>query len=480
MTKNLNDLPTDVLLIIFHLCAPRRLRRDCPPLWSVLPLLGGHVGPDFPTYCVRSERPSSRFPENLVSVCRLWREILATVSSFWRRLVIWVGQDPTPHQKIIKYLEYSRDEPLDIFLLRRYDPRMEDDTEAAQVKAAMDILTPCIKRWRSFIASLLHSGSLPRPAFDLTGRADLLQALHLDFIHDDEAALPEVTADMVQPFETPALKRLSMGGLHFRESYVELFPLTPLPPDLAELTLREYDTPLPSFPLVDLLRCIVPCTKLEQLTLANMQLTTSYDGPPLLDPQAATLWNAHVHFFDMGGFVIASLSRLLSRPFFECISYTRCFFPAMPLRSMPGGEFVYMEGLASWIDVVQIVAGQVDLLSGSRLHVTDCDGFGQGVLDVLGTPFLSVATMGGLWAYAQLKSLVLEDCKAFSSADVRRLVQTRREAHASTGFAEVQQPDFEVTSITRLEVRGCCPLADEDDEWFERNPLDDGLLWSDS
>ena len=479
MTKNLNDLPTDVLLIIFYWCAPRRFRRDGPPLWSVLPLLGGHVGPDVPAYCVRSERPSSRFPENLASVCRLWREILATVSSFWKRLVIWVGRDPTPLPKIIKYLHYSRLEPIDIFLLRRYDPRIEDETERVQVETVMKILVPHMDRWRSFIASLLHSSSLPRPAFDLTGRADLLQALHLDVIHD-EVVLPKVTADMVQPFETPALKRLSMGGLHFRESYVKLYPLTPLPPDLAELTLREYDIPLPSFPLVDLLRCLVPCTKLEQLTLANMQLTINYNGPPLLDPQAATLWNAHVHFFDMGGFLIASLSRLLSRPFFECISYTRCFIPQMLLPSMPGGEFVYMEGLTSWMDVLQIVAGQSNLLSASHLHVTKCDGFGQGVLDVLGTPFLSVATMGGLWACARLKSLVLEDCKAFSSADVRRLVQTRREAHAATGFAEVQQPDFEVTSITRLEVRGCCPLADEDDEWFERNPLEDGLLWSDS
>ena len=488
MAKSIHDLPTDILLLIFRSCTSRPLEQDVdhPPSWSVLPLCNGRTFSDTeaPEYCLASEQPDSHFPQGLTHVCRLWRDVIRAVSSFWIRLVIWIGWNPTPLLKIRRHLACSRDRPIDIFLLRRFDPRMEDSTEKAQVKDALRILLPHMKRWRSFIASLLHSSSLPCPRFELTGSADLLQVLHLDFVSDDSVALGRARSKVERPFETPALKRLSMGGLHFHEVYAKRFPQTALPAGLAELTIREYGTRHPRFPLVQLLRCILPCAELKQLTLANLELFCDYSDDLSLVSKTMRPWSADLHFFDMNMKVIYEVNWLLYFPDLECVSYTRCFAPE-PEPVAPSASVVYMESIADSTIIWQVVreAG-IHRCALSELYISNCDGLTDDVLHALGKPLLSEEEEPGeQWASRNLWSIHFEGCTNISSAVVRQLVQARGVANAATGLTNYWQPGFNVMPVDMLDVYDCCALADEDKKWFEENPMQlfawDDIYWDD-
>lgn len=83
------------------------------------------------------------FPELLASRFPLSRRVaMSPISSFWTHLVIWMGRNPTSLERIHEYLLWSRDKPLHIFILRRYDPSLEDPTEKAHVKAVLELLLP--------------------------------------------------------------------------------------------------------------------------------------------------------------------------------------------------------------------------------------------------------------------------------------------------------------------------------------------------
>ncbi|KAH9917344.1 uncharacterized protein B0H18DRAFT_1035035, partial [Fomitopsis serialis] len=110
---------------------------------------------------------------------------MSNISIFWTRLVIWIGRDPTPLSRIYQYLSWSQDRPLDIYVLRRFDPSVQDPNEKARINAIFELLLPHMKRWRILHMQLLRSSSLPLPRVDLLGRADKLVRLVLRFIFDD-------------------------------------------------------------------------------------------------------------------------------------------------------------------------------------------------------------------------------------------------------------------------------------------------------
>ncbi|KAH9922593.1 uncharacterized protein B0H18DRAFT_505662 [Fomitopsis serialis] len=229
----INDLPPDVLLVIFRelLLTVRQ-----PMFWGMYAIgwNDSHLE-SWPSY--DSSMPRHAFPESIASVCCYWREIMSTLSFFWTRLVIWVGQEPTPLSTIHDYLAWSQDGLLDIYILRKADPSIErDPMEKMQVKNVMEILLPHMKRWRLLCVKLLQSTSLPLPRIDLVGRANRLVKLQMHFDIDDCVASPEAAPPVIGEFHTPVLEKLHMGGFHFREAYSKPFPQTPMPPGSATST----------------------------------------------------------------------------------------------------------------------------------------------------------------------------------------------------------------------------------------------------
>lgn len=172
---SINDLPADVLLIIF-----RDVLHDArPPPWQS-PYVKTRVGckaqlDPWPSFVSKAtmkrvqehidhEKPAS---ELLAAVHPYWREVMSNLSEFWKSFVIWTGRNPTPLSHLRQYLAWSKMHAVDIFVYRRYDPPPHDPTEKARMRAICELLIPHIKRIRVLSVHCVHSNSLPRPHFDL-------------------------------------------------------------------------------------------------------------------------------------------------------------------------------------------------------------------------------------------------------------------------------------------------------------------------
>lgn len=454
----INDLPPDILLVIFR---ELLLTVRVPMLWGMFPVGWNdeHLV-SWPSY--DSSMPRHAFPESIASVCRHWREIMSTLSFFWTRLVIWVGQEPTPLSTIRDYLAWSQDGLLDIYILRTADSSVErDPTEKTQVKDIMEMLVPHMKRWRLLCVKLLHSSSLPLPRIDIVGRANRLVKLKLHFVIDDCVASPEAAPPVIGEFHTPVLEKLHIGGFHFREAYSKPFPQIPMPPRLSYVSISDYDSHLPQFPLMDLLTCLVSCKKMSQVRLANLKLDCSYTGPPIMEHGID--WYADADFVEMGGAVITEYNRLLGYPYVETVSYTRCSLE----RPAALGESYYinMDEIASPTSLLGFLAAPRSRFSCREVSFTDCDGLSPEVLHMLAMPLTDM----DIWLCPNIAGLIIEGCKHFRSSDLRIFVEARRTVHEATGFPEDHDMGYVVTSITELDVQDCCELAPDDREWFNAN-----------
>ncbi|KAH9833415.1 uncharacterized protein C8Q71DRAFT_181680 [Rhodofomes roseus] len=309
---------------------------------------------------------------------------MACSSSFWAQMVIWTGRDPTPLSRIREYVKWSRERLLHIYVIRWFDPSTEDRMEKAQVKVITELLLPHMNRWAVLSMKLLHASSLPCPRFDLVGHAENLVQLDLDFIVDDVVSRPTTALSPSGEFDTPKLEKLSMGGVHFRESYVVPFPQLPTPPQLHSVALTGYASPRVPFAPVDLMKALLPCHKLRSVHLENLQLDIGESD------QSSLLWlNEFIdtHFGDMSGDVVEECERLLCYPSSEQASYIHC---SMPTRAPPAVEF---EHGASYVDFIDIASPTtlVHYLThkGTSAHVVTikhCSGLQAEVLHALAKP----------------------------------------------------------------------------------------------
>ncbi|KAH9924077.1 uncharacterized protein B0H18DRAFT_955652 [Fomitopsis serialis] len=400
---------------------------------------------------------------------------MSNSSQFWTHFVIWIGRDPTPLSRIRQYLTWSRDRPLEIFILRRFDPSLEDLTEKAQVKAVIEVLLPHIKRWTILCMKLLYSSSLPVPRIDLVGRAEKLNALVLDFMVDDLAGSTGIVSPPVGDFDTLMLKTLSMGGVHFREAYVNHFPQATMPPKLETLAITDYDARNAIFPLVDLLQCLVHCPDLCNLELDNLHLDCSYAGPAIPPPNGVMLtWQANVDFVDMDGDVIAEYGRLLRYPLVDAISYTRCSTPTPPNTAFSEACYITLQEINTATALFSLFAPFPGGFRYDEATFTDCAGLTTDVLRRLAetVPDPEAVAVGEddyIWLCPRLRTLMIYGCAQFRSGDLRAMLEARRRAHEATDFAQYGEPEFEVSSVTLVDVRNCCELAPEDKEWLDTN-----------
>ncbi|KAH9925214.1 uncharacterized protein B0H18DRAFT_380973 [Fomitopsis serialis] len=333
---------------------------------------------------------------------------MASVSTFWTCLVIWIDEDPPQLARIRDYVTWSRDRLIDIYILRRDAPgprphTKRDPTEKAHVKAVMDVLSPHVKRWQTLRVRLLHSSSLPLPRVDLVGCADELILLRLSSVIDDTVASIEAAPSLVGEFHAPKLLWLYMGGFPFREVYVKPFPRLPLPPRLDGVYLLEYDSHHPPFPLVDLLSCLASCNGLYKVQLANLKLDCSYTGPPILE--STMTWDV-IDFIDMTGNIISEYNRLLDYSYAEMASYTRC---SMDTPAQLGDSYVIsMEGIVNAMTLFSLLAGAQGQDSCRRAWFISCDGLCSEIIRALAMPIPT--PLGEFWVCRYLKGLTIVGC----------------------------------------------------------------------
>ncbi|KAH9833416.1 uncharacterized protein C8Q71DRAFT_773269 [Rhodofomes roseus] len=458
-----NDLPQDVLLIILHYVFSEErpyVERRSTGVTKVQHVPLSPLSRSVSDY-------SKCDAEYLASVCPLWRLSMSCSSIFWQQMVIWIGRDPTPLSRVSEYLRWSRAKPLQIYVLRRFDPSMEDKAEKAHVAAVIKLLLPHVKRWAGLSMQVLHSSSLPRPHFDLVGHAEELTNLKLDFVVDDAAALPAGTSSPAGEFDVPRLETLSMGGVHFRESYVIPFSQLLMPPRLRSVTLRGYTSPQVPFALADLLNALQACKSLRHVYLHNLQLDISV--PQFFYP-CWPKWDADPYFSEMSGDVIEEYYRILQYPASEQAHFRGC---SGPVREHPAA--VLTERGAYDVSFIDFASPTVLLhyltyrgTSARVLAILEGSGLDADVLRALAKPTSS----GGedpKWLCPHLEVFHITGCKHFRSADLRAVLEARLEAHKATGFATEDSPGFVLRSVEELYVYDCGELAPEDKEWFDKN-----------
>lgn len=116
----------------------------------------------------------------------------------------------------------------------------------------------------------------------------------------------------LQVHSTHPRSKISLGGVHFHEAYVEPLRRSLIPPKLRFLTLTDWHH-IPG-PLTDLLQALVACPSVGLVYFMNLQLDVSHTGPPL---SCAYYWGANVSFTGMSGDAIAEFNRLLDYPYLE-------------------------------------------------------------------------------------------------------------------------------------------------------------------
>ena len=234
--RSISDLPPEVLLIIFH---DIHLTLRPPTLYGQLR--------DWPEVYNPESEDVYPLPGALASVCRAWRDIISTIASFWTCLFMLVGKKPTPIQRMSEHLAWSRDRPIDVCILERPGASTGRDLDqkaetAAQIKAILETMNPHMKRWKLLRIELEYSSSLPCPRIDLMGCADQLETLELECAIDDLTIAADSPPTLGE-FHTPALRRLSICGAHFREAYLRPFPQVAMPALLLDINGPLWRTP---------------------------------------------------------------------------------------------------------------------------------------------------------------------------------------------------------------------------------------------
>lgn len=114
----IEDLPSDVLLVISHnLLSVTRKSKPIFPYALSMTEENRRIEqwPSCDSYIV-----GPPFLESIASVYPRWRDAMSAVSTFWTRLVAWVGRsDPTPLLRVRQYLELSRKLNFEVYILQR-------------------------------------------------------------------------------------------------------------------------------------------------------------------------------------------------------------------------------------------------------------------------------------------------------------------------------------------------------------------------
>lgn len=413
--KTIHDLPADVLLIVFRsvfmAVCPTEITPP-PRLSEALPQLNPWSDP----YRLDVEYP---VPECLAAVHPYWRQVMSGLSEFWKNFVIWTGRNATPISRVRQYLTWSGTHVLDVYVFRRYDPSVHDPSERAHMQAIFELLMPHIQRIQILCVNCLYASSLPRPRIDLFGHATTLLNLDLSSMIDDLVVGVD-NRPHLRDLSMPALRWLSIHGDHFRESYVHGSSPLPIPPLLKTITICDYGVQNITFPVIDLVSRLDTHSSIMAVTLNNLRLDCSYDGP--------SLWKSDfnpdtVDFINMSGDVISEYARLLGDWLYSAVTYIACTVPTA-LRAGNGTPRSMHSTFEAFVDETALLyylsnaRGSLDSPC-EKLSFVRCPALTPAVLRMLAGPTRPHGAQYEKWLCPSMTKLLLLCCWGICSADVR-------------------------------------------------------------
>jgi len=248
---------------------------------------------------------------------------------------------------------------------------------------------------------VLYASSLPRPRLDIHGICPRLVSLILKSRVEDCEPASELD-NLVRPLEAPALQRLHLGGLAFREAYrhASLFPTS-----ITHLTISHYGAHNPSYPLTELVESIrgerITKTKMTlELHLIDVHLDCSYAGPPLMPHPRFEVDS--MTFENMQGHVLAEFHRFLDFPSYRYLAYKRCSLPISV--DLAFSQKLHLLDIDDSRDLFHLL-GDWDASECKHLVIENCQGLNDDVLDKL-----AKEDVGGRWLCPYLSHLEIENC----------------------------------------------------------------------
>ena len=220
----ITSLPTELLLWIFNGVASASKRNpfkiihytkhiqdpntcDCDQAWTI------------------EDNPSrlTLFPYAQAKVCTRWCEVLSMQPAFWTRVIVSRNGEHTPPLVFEKYLQWSRDLPIEVYIGNARSPNEYPD-EAPLIQRYTEILAPHASRCRVIDYEVRYATSLPSLVHHLPNISHLLEVLKL---RSEEACDPAAVVDEGRLFEVPqgsdqmgryrdiSLRDLTLDGRNF-------------------------------------------------------------------------------------------------------------------------------------------------------------------------------------------------------------------------------------------------------------------------
>jgi hypothetical protein len=358
---------------------------------------------------------SSLFPYAIAAVCSHWRDIMSLVPEFWTRVVIFIDLVPTTPPATV--LSWSRNLPLEVIVTRvDFGCAVDIQHEQNQVVSIMKTLVhSLVNRSRGLLFNVKFSSSLPPFPDSFQGAWSNLIELFLQ-CQEDNGGSTDVWGSFTsteQELEYPALKWLFVDGRNYYKACRKDSQWMVRCPSVCDLAISHY-TPLSGelFSSYDFMLPIIALPSLGTLRINDVALypsPSSVEGtlPLTLDGQGIQF--SHIHDFKP----IASILNLL--PDNIDIALTRCA-TGHPRRYFNREGRLTLRDIEADQDLVPLL----HCWAGEDLHVINCPGFNDAVLDLMAT------VVAGEYSCAPyMGALIITDCPNFSAAALRQLVIAR-------------------------------------------------------
>jgi hypothetical protein len=404
------------------------------------------------------------FPYAIASTCTIWRDVMLSVPRFWRHLVILVDSPATPLSAIASHLSWSRDQPLDITITRRWgsDNPVDGRLERSRIIAIMNILDSHLHLIRELCFDVMFSSSLPSFPYCFRGSAPILKRLELrckedDGGHDSGTPIHSSITEHEQ-FQCPELTSLVIDGRNYYEacnydatwmddfSSVVNLTISRFKPCRAEwFSIRELLLPLTAL-------------NIDTLCVSDVALHRSHEAIPLLARTTCLDFEDMHDFWIMDRIIHGTHVIPANSPF--CISFTRCTFAGIFNTSRHVGQ----AGVGGDLILAEMDKDMVPFLrvfKANELEVLRCPSFNDIVLDAMGSE-----ENGSFPCATYIRTLSITNCLNFSVAALRRLVESR--LHLPPENNDQWNPT--TTRLDGLFLEGNIPLISEaDSAWFVAN-----------
>ncbi|KDR83224.1 hypothetical protein GALMADRAFT_239069 [Galerina marginata CBS 339.88] len=159
-------------------------------------------------------RSTTFFPNAVASVCTFWEDVLSSTPEFWTTLVFFLDSKPTGTKEVKKYLSWSRELPIDVFMTRRADlchsPWMAEILETPWVRDNMNCLMPHIHWCRTLHVDVTINISLPILPSHIRSSSTCLRTI--SFMSDIGLAVWETDEGKHSFFAEPIVDRSERGS----------------------------------------------------------------------------------------------------------------------------------------------------------------------------------------------------------------------------------------------------------------------------